>query len=72
VDLPAIAARHGAKFSSLMGAGRALQQMARDGLAECDRRLFWVTAMSGPFVRAVVAGFDTHLGRGMRRLSAPA
>ena len=70
VDLPAIAAHHGADFASLMDASPALQKMARDGLVEWDGRRVLVTTMGRPFVRAVAAAFDTYLDRGVARHSA--
>lgn len=70
VDLPAIATHHGAEFASLLDAGSALQQMARDGLVDWDGRRVVVTAMGRPFVRAVAAAFDTYLHRSVARHSA--
>lgn len=70
VDLPSIAAHHGAEPASLADAGPALQELARDGLVEWDGRRIMVTAMGRPFVRAVAAAFDTYLCNGVARHSA--
>lgn len=69
VDLSAIAAHHGAEFASLMDAGAALQELARDTVVEWDGRRPLVTATGRLFMQAVAAAFDTSLQHGVGRHS---
>ncbi len=61
VNLPSIAARHGADPETLRSVEPRLQAMADDGVVEWDGSTVAIRPEARPFVRTVAAVFDTYL-----------